>query len=52
MSLMTTISTELQARQTTALESIADSLKGIAQDLWEIRELMEERERKVEAAGE
>ncbi len=52
MSLMTTVSTELQARQTTALESIADSLKGICQDVWEIKELLQERERREQETGE
>ncbi len=51
MSMLNAVNAELEARQIAALESIADSLRGLSQDVWEIRTMMEERKAREEAAG-
>ena len=51
MSVVNAVNARAEERKATALESIADSLKGICQDVWEIKTMMEERKAREEAAG-
>lgn len=46
MSVVNAVSARAEERKATALESIAHSLKDICQDVWEIKELLQERERR------
>lgn len=52
MSVVTAVNARAEERKATALESIADSLKGLTQDLWEIKELLQERERREQKIPE
>jgi len=40
MSMLNAVNAELEARQIAALESIADSLRGLSQDVWECKEML------------
>ena len=52
MSVVNAVNARTQERIAVALESVASSLKGICQDAWEIKELLQERERREQKTGE